>query len=131
MLAVRVAMHHPQSAGEFEPQIQYAVLKNWKIGKVEVQPGETIVLARYMLRKVPRSLAHAAGATPGAHLPTKAAVKAGPGRKRRDDRLLSCKLPAGARSVPLYALDSAAELKQLADQMKEMWRAAAQRPVGV
>ena len=121
LLAMRIAMYDPQKPDSFEPQIQYAVMSQWAIGKNAWAPDQRFVLARYMLRRVPRALSLSAGIPRGGRLMTSAKIKRTVGGRRSDDRRLGCILPAGVVTVPLYSLDSATPLRHLAGQMKAMW----------
>jgi hypothetical protein len=123
LLALRIAMYDPQKPDSFEPQIQYAVMSQWVIGKNAWAPDQRFVLARYMLRRVPRALSMSAGIPRGGRLITSAKVKRAVGGKKSDDRRLGCMLPAGVEAFPLYSLDSATALRQLAERMKTMWAA--------
>jgi hypothetical protein len=121
LLAVRVAVYDPQKQGTLEPQIQYAVMSEWAAGKNGPAPGERFTLARYMLRRVPRSLSSVQAK--GARIVTRARVKGVLG-KAKDDRRLSCRLPEGVESVPLYSLENAQALEDLVRKMKAMWSRA-------
>jgi hypothetical protein len=124
LLAIRIAMYDPQKPDSFEPQIQYALMSKWAIGKTAWTPDQRFVLARYMLRRVPRALASGASTPKGARLVTNAKIRKAVGGKKSDDRRLSCVLPAGVATVPLYMLDSATGLGNLAEQIKAMWTGA-------
>jgi len=119
LLAMRIAMYDPQKPDSSEPQIQYALMTQWAIGKNAWVPDQRFVLARNMLRRVPRALAIGASIPWGGRLMTSAEV----GGKRSKDRQLGCVLPAGVEAVSLYSLDSATALRNLAEQMKTMWGA--------
>lgn len=123
LLAIRVAMYDPQKPDSFEPQIQYALMSQWAIGKNAWTPDQRFLLARYMLRRVPRALSMSAGVPAGGRLMTRAKVKRAVGAKKSDDHRLGCILPAGMKAVPLHSLDSATALGNLAEQMKTMWGA--------
>ena len=121
LLAMRIAMYDPQKPDSSEPQIQYALMTQWAIGKNAWAPDQRFVLARTMLRRVPRALAFGASIPTGGRLMTSAKVKRAVGGKKSNERQLGCMLPAGMKAVPLYLLDSATALGQLAEQMKKMW----------
>lgn len=121
LLAVRIAIFDPQKPDSFEPQIQYALMNKWTIGKNAWSPEERFTLGRSMLRRIPRALAMAAGVPNGGRLMTRAVVKRAIGRKKSDARRLSCILPAGVKAEPLYSLDNASALKDLSETMKTVW----------
>jgi hypothetical protein len=119
LLGVRVVMYDPQKRDSFEPQIQYAIMAEWTAGKKPYDADQRFVLRRSMLRRVPKALG-ATNLTANMRLSTKAAVKIA-GAKKTDERQLSCRLPAGVRTVALYTLDSAEALDRLAQSIKAMW----------
>lgn len=122
LLAMRVGMYDPGKPAAFEPQIEYAVMSDWAIGDANSSPsGERFMLQRYMLRRIPRALRMSAGVSKGGRLVTRSAARRASGRKKGEDRRLSCRLPCGVEVVPLYSLDSAEKLEQLARAMKAMW----------
>jgi len=101
LLAIRVAMYDPQKPDSFEPQIQYALMSQWAIGKNAWAPDQRFLLARYMLRRVPRALSISTVVPAGGRLMTRAKVKRAVGGKKSDDHRLGCMLPAGVKAVPL------------------------------
>ena len=123
LLAVRVGMYDASKQTAFEPQLEYAVMSDWTIGDAKSAPGDRFVLQRYMLRRVPRALAMSNGIEKGGRLVTRSAARRVDGAKKGKgkDRRLSCRLPCGVEIVPLYSLDSADQLDQLAQRMKTMW----------
>jgi hypothetical protein len=121
LLAIRIAMYDPHKREAFEPKIEYAVMSDWVLGNSVSTPGQRFVLARYMLRRIPRALAASGDVAKGGRLPTRAAVKRVVGAKKGNDRRLSCRLRMGADTVPLYSLENAEELEHLAKRMKQMW----------
>jgi hypothetical protein len=59
------------------------------------------------------------GIEKGGRLVTRSAARRVDGAKKKGkDRRLSCRLPCGVEIVPLYSLDSADQLDQLAHRMK-------------
>ena len=59
LLAVRVVLYDPRRLGrddEVEPQIQFGVMSDWRVGGGETTEGERFILRRSMLRQVPLSL---------------------------------------------------------------------------
>jgi hypothetical protein len=123
LLGLRVAMHDTGKQANFEPQIQYAVMSEWAIGNA-FQPAEQFVLQRYMLRRIPRALGGALEVPKGARLVTRSAARRIGGRSKGEDRRLSCRLPEGVVTVPLYSLDSPEQLERLAESVKTMWASA-------
>ena len=128
LLAVRVAMYEPNKPDAFEPELQYAVLSDWAVGDAEpATPGQRLLLQPHMFRRITRVLARAGGIAPGARCQTRAAVKrvsggkTPSGSKTGDARRLSCRLPAGVESQPLFPLDGAEELIRLTRRMKASW----------
>lgn len=124
LLAVRIAMFDPRKKASFEPQIQFAVMSEWVLGEATSQPEDRFTLQSYMLRRVARALTDRTGAPAGTRVKTSAAARPVSGAHRGKSRKLSCALPAGVRAVPLYAVNTAEALEQLAGQMKEIWTAA-------
>jgi len=122
LLAVRVALYDPQRHDSFEPQVQFAVMSEWALGKAAATPEQRFILARYMLRRIPKALAASATLAKGSRLVTRATVKRVVGAKKGDERRLACRLPAGVEAVPLFSLDSAEGLDRLAATMKNMWQ---------
>jgi len=127
LLAVRVAVFDPDDLESFEPEIQYAVMSDWALGDASTdRVGQRFELVRYMVQRIPRALKK--GAEEGKRLQTSAGVKrvirvkrkAG-GRKGGNERRLSCLLPFGVTTVPLFTLNSAEELDSLVESIKEMW----------
>ncbi len=121
LLALRIAMYEPQKPDSSEPQIQYAMMSQWTVGKNTWSPDQRFLLARSMLRRVPRALSMSAGIPQGGRLITRARIKRAASGKKSDDRRLGCVLTSGVEAVPLYSLDSATALRHLAEQMKTMW----------
>jgi hypothetical protein len=121
LLAMRIVMYELQKPDSFEPQIQYAVMSQWGIGKNAGASDQRFLLARSMLRRVPRALSLSTQTPKGSRLVTSARIKRAVGGKKSDDRRLSCVLPAGVATVPLYSLDSATALGHLSEQMKAMF----------
>ena len=130
LLAVRVAMYDPQRGEAFEPQIQFAVMNEWTVGKGGWSADQRFVLARYMLRRIPRILSTSTTAAKGSRVVTRATVKRVVGAKKGEERRIGCRLPAGVEVVPLYTLDSAEGLDRLASAMKTMWRQSAKAVPG-
>jgi hypothetical protein len=121
LLAVRIAMFDPRKRASFEPQIQFAVMSEWALGDTPVQPEDRFTLQAYMLRRVARALADRAGVANGARIRTSAAARGGTGLPKGKSRKLSCSLPAGVQTVPLYSINATQALESLAEQMKQMW----------
>jgi hypothetical protein len=83
LLAIRIAMYDPHKRETFEPKIEYAVMSDWAVGNAVSTPGERFVLARSMLRRIPKALAASSDVAKGGRLPTRAAVKRVVGAKKR------------------------------------------------
>ena len=126
LLAVRIVMYDPQKPDSLEPQIQYAAMSEWTVGKGQWSPGQRFQLRRTMLRRIPKALASGLALAKGARLTTKAAVKSA-GAKKGDDRRLACRLPTGVETVALYTLDTADGLDHLVQSMKAMWNEAVKK----
>lgn len=124
LLAVHIGMYDGGKQAGFEPQLEYAVMSDWRIGDSKSAPDDRFILQRYMLRRIPRALALSAGVEKGGRLVTRSAARrVGGGKKvRGKDRRMGCRLPCGVEVVPLYSLDSAEQLERLAHGMKAMWR---------
>jgi hypothetical protein len=121
LLAVRIVLVDPQRHESFQPQVQYAVMNHWSAGNKPWDPKEVFELSKLsVLKRIPKALA-GADPTKGSKLMTKATVKSAPGAKGVDGRQLCCVLPVGLNTIPLYDLDSADALDELAKSMKLMW----------
>jgi hypothetical protein len=130
LLGVRIALYDPQKKESFEPHVAFGVMEEWAVGGQAFAPDQRFLLARYMLRRIPKVLAGAETLSKGARLQTAAAVKSAGGAKRAAGRRLSCRLPIGVETVPLYSLNSADELDRLAQRMKDMWTSAVTAAAG-
>jgi hypothetical protein len=124
LLAVRVALYDARRRGDFEPQLQFAVMSDWALGDSPVQRDEGFTLQSYMLKRVPRALADQAGVSKGTRIRTAAAARPNSGYRKGKDRKLTCSAPEGIEAVPLYSVSSAEALEGIANRMKEMWTAA-------
>lgn len=122
LFAVRIAMYDPQKAENFEPQIQYAVMSEWTVGKGAWDPEQQFLLrSRSVLRRIPKALGSNVGSAKGVRIVTQAPVKNVGRAKKGNERRLSCRLPAGVEMVALYTLDTAEALDLLVRRMKAMW----------
>ena len=128
LLGLRIAMFDPRRPTSFEPHIAYAAMSEWRMGNAAPVADQQFLLARHMLRRITRSLA-TAEPRKGALLTTTAQVKRVAGTKKGKGlaRHLSCRLPTGVETVPLYALEEPAAVVTLAEKMKEMWAAASRK----
>jgi hypothetical protein len=120
LLAVRIAMYDSNERQTLEPNIRYAVMSDWAVGGAALPAGHHFELRTSMVRRVPKALA-VASFSKGTRLTTAANVKRMSGARKGGDRRLSCLLPMGVETVPLYSLDSPEELDRLAEAMKRMW----------
>jgi hypothetical protein len=73
---------------------------------------------------IPRALATSVALAKKTRVTTGATVIKVPGARRVKDRRLSCVLPLGVKTMPLYELNDAVALKGLGDQIKGMWTEA-------
>ena len=124
LMAVRVVLYDPRKRDDIEPQIQFGVMSDWRVGSGEATEGQRFILDRAMLRRVPLSLGAAVGSGQTRRLQTDATVKRVEGTKHKKgsrDRKLSYQLPVGVETEPLYSLDSAEELRKLAARVRAMW----------
>ena len=126
LLAVRVVLYDPRRLGrddEVEPQIQFGVMSDWRVGGGETTEGQRVILRRSMLRQVPLSLGAAVGSGQTRRFQTNAGVKRVEGTKRKKgrDSKLSYQLPVGVETEPLYSLDSPEELNKLVGRIRAMW----------
>ena len=123
LLAVRMVIYDPRKQDGIEPQIQFGVMSDWRVGSDEATEGQRFILARAMLRRVPLSLGAAVGSGQARRLQANATVKRveGTKHKKSKDLKLSCQLPVGVETVPLYSLDSPEELRTLANRVRTMW----------
>jgi hypothetical protein len=121
LFAVRIAMYDLRKQDSFEPQIQYAAMSKWTVGKGDYIPDLRFVIPRNMLRRIPKVLVSSASFSKDSRLITRAAVKSAGGARKSGDRRLGCCLPTGVETVPLYTLDTAEALDHLVQRMKAMW----------
>ena len=123
LLAVRMVLYDPRKQDGIEPQIQFGVMSDWRVGSDEATEGQRFILARAMLRRVPLSLGAAVGSGQARRLQANATVKRveGTKHKKSKDLKLSYQLPVGVETVPLYSLDSPEELRTLAKRVRTMW----------
>jgi len=124
LLAVRIVMYDPLKRDALEPQIQYAVMSEWTVGKEPWNPEHQFQLRRNMLRRIPRALSSGLSLTKGARITTTALVKIPGSTKKGGERRLGCQLPNGMETNALYTLDAAEGLDHLVQSMKAMWNAA-------
>ena len=132
LLAVRVVLYDPRKLGrddEVEPQILFGVMSDWKVDSDEAKT-EQFTLDRSMLRRVPLSLRAGGGTGHASRLQTNASVKSvkhvvgAKHKKIKKNRKLSCQLPVGVETEPLYSLDSPEELNKLVGRIRTMWAKA-------
>ena len=115
-----MVIYDPRKQDGIEPQIQFGVMSDWRVGSDEATEGQRFILARAMLRRVPLSLGAAVGSGQARRLQANATVKGTKHRKSKDLKL-SYQLPVGVETVPLYSLDSPEELLTLAKSVRTMW----------
>ena len=123
LMAVRVVLYDLRKQDGIEPQIQFGVMSDWRVGSGEATAGQRFILDRPMLRRVPLSLGAAVGRGQARRFQTTAAVKRVEGTKRKKgrDSKLSYQLPVGVETEPLYSLDNPEALRKLADRVRAMW----------
>ena len=125
-LAVRVVLYDLRQPDGVEPQIQFGVMSDWKVGSDEATEGQQLTLARNMLKRVPLSLGAGVGTGHASRLQTNASVKyvggvGGAKHKKSKGHKLNCRLPGGVETEPLYSLDSPEELSKLVGRVRTMW----------
>jgi hypothetical protein len=120
-LGVVLSIYDPRGPESFEPVLSYGVMSSWSVGGKALAPTSSLILARYMLRRIPRAIVQP-GLRPGDRVQTTATVKSAEGLKKVADRRLSCKLPLGVKAIPLVEMEDAASLQAAVDTMKEMYR---------
>jgi len=121
LVGVRIAIFDPRARETFEPNLQWALMSDWSVGREARTADQRFQLRPYMLRRIPQVLSDHQGAASGQRVTTRAAVSRGHGRVRAKDRRLSCALPIGVRTLPLFALDQATALAALAAEIKAAW----------
>lgn len=129
LLAVRVVLYDPRKLDRgIEPQIQVGVMSDWKVDSDEASDDQQFTLDRAMLRRVPLALGAGVGAAHASRLQTNASVRSvGAKRKKikkQKNRKLSCQLPVGVETEPLYSLDNPKALNKLTGRMRTMWAKA-------
>lgn len=122
LLCLRIALHPVTPETSFEPIIEYAVMDQWRVGDAVIPAGASVALPSYMLKRIPPSLADRIDSKPGTLLRTRAAAHKGSGPRAKGGKRLSCHLPQGVKSVPLYELKEPSHLLGLAADMATMWR---------
>jgi hypothetical protein len=125
LLAVRIVIYDPLKPDALEPQLQYGVMTEWTLGNTRFAPDETYLLATSMLRRVPVALGPHAGLSKDVRVVTRANVKKVNPPRKSPEKLLACRLPVGVQAEPLYALNSADELRTVVERMKHMWKQVA------
>lgn len=127
LLAVRVVLYDPRKLdGGIEPQIQFGVMSDWKVDSDEATDGQQFTLSRDMLQRVPLSLGAGVGTDHVGRIQTNASVKfvGAKHKKIKKNRKLTCQLPLGVETKPLYSLDSPEELNKLTGCIRTMWARA-------
>ncbi len=122
-LVVRIALYEPTQKGGFEPQIQYAIMNQWSLDDDQFEPNQTYKFDRKLLLRVPSGLSSCTSLAAGTRHVTKARVIRRKGARRV--RHLTCLLQSVVRTVPLFTLNSAEELSNLASQMRDLWYGSA------
>ena len=123
LLAVLIAIYDSKAGDSFEPVIRYSVMDDWMVGPAK---EKTFSLAPKMLKAIPLALASSEGTPKGGRITTNA-VTMRKGRAKSMPRL-SCRLPGGIKSEPLFSLSDSDALERLAQQMKKMWAKANEGP---
>ena len=121
LLAVRIGMFNPRKRASFAPEVQFAVMSEWALGDSPTQPEDRFRLQPYMMRRIARALADRTGTPSATRIRTNAAARSANGTAKGKSRKLTCALPAGVESVPLYSINNAEALEKLADRIKAMW----------
>jgi hypothetical protein len=119
-LGIVLSIYDPRGPESFEPHLSYGVMSSWSVGGKALAPTSKLILARYMLRRIPRAILQP-GLRPRDRVQTTATVKSAEGLKKVADRRLSCKLPLGVKAIPLFKMEGAASLQAAVDTMKEMY----------
>jgi len=115
LLGVKLIVYDAPRGAEFQPQIAYAVLRDWGIGKAGQKIDAPFEVKRAMLKKLPRSID-----TGGEPKRIVSAVRVGKGGKK-GDRRLSFKVAGAVQSKPLFDLSGPDSVLSLAAAMKEHW----------
>jgi len=119
VLAMRIVLTNDNDSDSdpFEPQIVFAILGNWGVGKSDVksQADEVLQLRRYMARRIPRIL------TPGDEAAKRLRTAAAVIGRRKGDRRLTCTLRTAVQSVPIFELDDLSAVERFAGDVKSLW----------
>lgn len=123
LLAVRIGMFDPRKRASFAPEVQFAVMSDWALGDAPTQPEDRFSLQPYMMRRIARALADRTGTPSATRIRTNAAARSATagGATKGKSRKLTCALPAGVESVPLYSINNTEALEKLTDRIKAMW----------
>jgi hypothetical protein len=124
LLAVRVVLYDSRHPEQFEPRVEYAVMRKWRTGESTYDGDARFAIAGYMLRRIPKALAMAPSDEPTVGLQTRARAKSlvsGKQSKKKGGAKLRADLPAGIRRVPLFSLDSVEALVGFVREMKATW----------
>ena len=97
LMAVRVMLYDPRKRDDIEPQIQFGVMSDWRVGSGEATEGQRFILDRSRLRRVPLSLGAAVGIGQGRRFQTNAAVKRVEGTKHKKGDHKKAELSASSR----------------------------------
>jgi hypothetical protein len=120
LLCVRVVLYDARKSEGFEPCVQFAALGEWSTAAGVPAAGQPLLLARYMLKRIPATLAARPQPVAGQRIATRAKVRTGK-KGPKGSNQLSCKLLTGIRSKPLFELDSPDAIPALAREMRELW----------
>jgi len=131
LLAVRVTIYDPESPKSSEPTFHYAVCSDWSLAN-DPQPetGLRFLLKAHMFSRIPKALD--SKVEKGQRVRTQARVnkviggkKGLLGAKKGTERNLSCRLPLGAKRIPLFVLNDPEQLEKLVQDIKDMWSRSA------
>ena len=118
-------VYDPRANDSFEPRITWGVMTEWAVGsdrRLRTRPSLSLEACSAEFQRC----SAATEVTRGGRLQTECHVQTKGASKKRKGNKLSCRVPMGTETVPLYTLDSREELERVAAEMKNMWRTAAE-----
>jgi hypothetical protein len=117
LLALKLTVYEAGRGAQFQPELLYAVLNDWTIGKPGRKIDNAFQVKRYMLKRVPKAIELGVDRKPivsGAKI-------AGKGGKRVDRRL-GFTVSGSVQSKRLFELSGPDSVAQLATEIKDHWK---------
>lgn len=122
LLIVKLKLFDPKLLGQFDPEVQYAVLGDWICGTSSRKstPDEQYLLARHMIRRIVKAFDANTVLPDGQWTMTRAMVKAKRGVKSQDRRL-GFRVLGKAKRTPIFNLDTGESIDALTNAIQDHW----------